>query len=93
MSAESWTEKRLDVSDLEPPEPLERAVKALDELGKGEYLRMIHRREPCLLYPMLPARGLTQRTHQREDGMVEVLIWHDADEALTRYLTEGASTT
>ena len=39
-------ERVLDVSDLEPPEPLERILDALDQLGTGDWLHVRHRREP-----------------------------------------------
>ena len=43
----------LDVSDLAPPTPLELSSEAIKDLNKGEYIRMIHRQRPCLLYAML----------------------------------------
>lgn len=43
-------ERRLDVSDLEPPEPMERILDALDEMPAEDCLRVRHRREPYPLY-------------------------------------------
>mgnify|MGYP001823663545 CR=1 FL=1 len=46
----------LDVSDLPPPEPFERAMDALHALAPGDRLLLRHRRQPyplynlCLLY-------------------------------------------
>ena len=48
----------LDVSELEPCEPLERTLAALAGLGSGDYLRVLHRREPRLLFPLLERQGL-----------------------------------
>jgi len=72
-------ERVLDVSDLEPPEPLERVLAAIDELEDGEYLHMLHRREPLLLYPELEQRGFSYLPMFDRDYECEVLIWRDGD--------------
>lgn len=69
----------LDVSDLEPPEPFERSTAAAAGLAPGEYLVMVHRMEPRLLYPWLAEHGFRQVTRTRSDGMVELLIWRTED--------------
>jgi len=69
-----------------PPEPLEQAVEAVESLQHGEFLRMHHRREPCLLYPILRERGFAQFTHSLQDGSVEILICHQQDEAVQAHL-------
>ncbi|RFA29954.1 hypothetical protein CAI21_09045 [Alkalilimnicola ehrlichii] len=69
----------LDVSELEAPEPLERVLRALEELPPGHYLRVLHRREPYLLYPQLDARGFRYRSLPGRQRPVEVMIWHAAD--------------
>lgn len=82
----------LDVSDLPPPEPLERAVAALGTLGPGEALRLHHRREPCLLYPILDERGFAHLTRSVVDGEVDVWMWRAGDvaaEAAARAATQG----
>jgi uncharacterized protein (DUF2249 family) len=79
--SKSLQEKRLDVSDLEPPEPLERVLAALDELGDGEFLHMLHRREPFLLYPELERRGFRYLTFLDRDHECEVFIWRSGDTA------------
>jgi len=82
--AETARERRLDVSDLEPPEPLQRVLTALDDLGDGEYLHMLHRREPFLLYPELENRGFCYLTTFDGDYDCEVLIWRDGDRLAER---------
>lgn len=52
----------LDVSQMEPPQPLQVALAALDTLAPGEYLCLLHRREPVLLYPLLEQRGYAHIT-------------------------------
>lgn len=69
----------VDGSELPPPEPLERAVMGLEQVKEGGFLRFVHRREPCLLYPMLAEQGWSEHTRTRADGLVEVLIWRTDD--------------
>jgi uncharacterized protein (DUF2249 family) len=68
-------EQRLDVSALEPPEPLERILDALADLPAGDWLRVRHRREPYPLYGML--RNMHYHWHTRSHGPddFEILIW------------------
>ena len=70
----------LDVSQLEPPEPLELTLDAADRLEPGQYLRMLHRRDPCLLYANLNDGHF--KFHQRTGTTtaVELFIWRDDDE-------------
>ncbi len=42
MSDNALAEILLDVSDLEPPEPLTRALDTVEQLTAGQYLRMLH---------------------------------------------------
>jgi len=72
-------EARLDVSDLEPPEPLLRALHAAESLAPGTYLHMTHRREPHLLYPQLLQRGFSYRLRAGRAGNVELFIWRSDD--------------
>lgn len=72
-------ERHLDVSDLEAPEPLVQVLDAAESLAPGEYLRMYHRREPCLLYPNLDQRGFDHATRQGRDVACEVFIWRRGD--------------
>jgi hypothetical protein len=72
-------ERVLDVSLLEPPEPLERALAAVEFLRPGEYLRMLHRREPCMLYPKLERMGYSHLTWPGRQTAFEVVIWRTGD--------------
>lgn len=47
----------IDVSELEPPEPMERILAHLQQLQTGQLLRVRHRREPFPLYPLLEQAG------------------------------------
>ena len=71
-------EHRLDVRDLEPCEPLERTLEALQQLERGDQLTVLHRREPHLLYPLLEKAGFTWSTQTGTDTpfLVPVLsLW------------------
>lgn len=70
-------ERLLDARELEPPEPLERTLEALDELVQGERLRVLLPREPFPLYAILDRHGYRRRTEPLADGGFAVLIWQD----------------
>jgi len=72
-------ERILDVSELEAPEPLLRAVAALESLPRGDYLRFRHRMKPCHLYSLLEKHGLGWDTRQGEEVECELFIWHADD--------------
>jgi len=67
-------DRELDVSRLEPPEPLERVLDALFVLDPGDRLCVIHRREPFPLYDILRRLGHRWET-QVEEGRYRILIW------------------
>jgi hypothetical protein len=68
-------ELQLDVSGLEPPEPLERILDALDQLAADDCLRARLRREPFPLYGFLQRLGYAWRTERTGEVAYEVLIW------------------
>jgi uncharacterized protein (DUF2249 family) len=70
----------LDVSDLEPPEPLERTLEAVEQLEPGQYLRMLHRRDPCMLYGNLDDNHFKYYQRKGTTSAVEVFIWSDNDD-------------
>ncbi len=71
--------RRLDVSDLEAPEPLIRAISALELLGEGEYFHLIHRMAPCRLYAYMEQHALSNTTREGVDGNCELFAWHQGD--------------
>jgi len=72
-------ERLLDVSELEAPEPLVRALAAVQELAGGEYLRLRHRMKPCHLYGYLAEQGFESETRRGEVAACEVFIWRRSD--------------
>ena len=73
-------EQLVDVRGLELPEPLLRALAALDGLGSGEYLHLLSHRDPVLLYPLLAQQGFLCESVERA-GVIHVLIWRAGDTA------------
>ncbi len=74
----------LDVSMLEPCEPLERTLEAIQALLPGQYLRVVHRREPKLLYPMLEKAGFEWRCREQDANLFNIYIWRNGDEEARR---------
>lgn len=62
---------------LEPPEPMERVLLALDMLPAHGRLRFLIHREPLPLYPILSEKGCRHETRRIEDGCYEILIWKE----------------
>ncbi|SCZ61659.1 DUF2249 domain-containing protein [Thiohalomonas denitrificans] len=85
----------LDVSELEPPEPLVLTLEGAARLQPGEYLRMRHRRVPYPLFDTLDQQGFGYLSRGGRDVACEVLIWREGDseaaraaEAMARELPE-----
>jgi hypothetical protein len=68
------TQVQVDGRWLEPPEPMERVLVALELLRPGQTLRFLIHREPIPLYPALRDMGFQHATRPIEDGCFEVLI-------------------
>ncbi|CAK0771806.1 DUF2249 domain-containing protein [Gammaproteobacteria bacterium] len=73
------TERVLDVSRLDPPEPFELATAALYALQEGEFLRLLHRCETFPLYTFLDAAGFNHHAVPGNIPPFEVYIWHRQD--------------
>ena len=64
----------LQLTDLEPPEPLERVLEGVERLGPGEVLIAHVPRFPRLLLPRLEERGVGVEAHERPDGSALVRV-------------------
>ena len=71
--------KVLDNRGLEPPQPMMRTLKKLDEMKKGEKLAIINDRRPMFLYEELDERGYLHETEQQEDGSFKIMITKTTD--------------
>lgn len=47
---------RLDVSELEPPQPMHQIIAALKQLQTGDVLMVKHRRKPIPLFEMVESQ-------------------------------------
>ena len=72
-------EQRLDVSEMEAPEPLVHAIEALRALPPGDFLRLVHRMKPCHLYRFLDENGFVAETRHGTIAECEVFVWHSGD--------------
>lgn len=74
-------ERVVDARWLEPPEPMELTLAALNVLEPGERLRLLIHRTPHLLFPILQEWGYGFRMYDSDDGTYEILIWYEGDAA------------
>lgn len=74
-------ERVLNVSDLPPPEPLEKVLEAIDTHTSGQYIRMLHCREPFPLYGILENIGFKHLTRLGQETSFEIFIWRKGDAA------------
>jgi uncharacterized protein (DUF2249 family) len=68
----------LDVSELQPPLPMEMAMDAIDALKQGQYIKMIHRMQPHPLYTILFENGFKYKVAENND-LFNIYIWKAAD--------------
>lgn len=64
----------IDGRDLQPPEPLEKTLEALDKLQPGEELLLLVYCHPVPLFNILHKNGYLWRETILEDGTHEILI-------------------
>jgi hypothetical protein len=64
----------IDGRGLEPPEPMQQVLIALDAARPGQVVRLLLPREPFPLYPLLAQRGWHHETTRESDGCYMVLI-------------------
>lgn len=69
----------LDNRGLEPPQPMMRALKHLEEMQDGETLSIINDRRPMFLYEELNDRGYLHDTEALEDGSFKITITKTGD--------------
>ena len=87
-------ECELDVSHLEPPEPMEKILEAISALHPGQYLRVLIHRDPIPLYPILEREGFERITCLGVQSEFELIIWRSSDESATQAVKsacEGSS--
>ena len=71
----------IDAFNLDPPEPLQLAMAAIDDLAIGEFVCLKVSREPLMLYPLLISQGFSHISRTTSPSGYEVFIWCTNDEA------------
>jgi TusA-related sulfurtransferase len=66
---------RIDVRDLEPPQPMIRVVQALEKLQEGEVLEVLGSRPFTHLLPRLSEMGYEYQLEETEEGYL-LKVWH-----------------
>lgn len=69
------SEPVLDVRGLEPPEPFERVMDALDRLDSGGRLKVVIDRRPVPLFRVLERNGFAYHEATGKDSLLEITIW------------------
>ncbi len=81
----------LDASDLEPPEPLQRAIDILKQLTPGQYLRMLHRRIPHPLFDACEQLGIEHRYFPGTQVRWIILFWRSDDPVIAKHCDDITS--
>ena len=76
----------VDVHELQPPEPMQRALDALDTLTEGQYLKIIHRMQPFPLYDILSDNGFKYKVVDGEVSAFDIYVWRTKDEAAEKII-------
>ena len=71
---DSATELVVDGRGLEPPQPMELALAALEELQPGQSLRFLIHRQPYPLYDLLRRHDYHYETTALAEGGFAILI-------------------
>ncbi len=74
-------ERVLNVSELEPPGPMEKVLEAVETLIPGHYLRILHNREPFPLYTLLDDYGYKHSIREGKKTLFEIFVWRKDDHA------------
>ncbi|MCW8327462.1 DUF2249 domain-containing protein [Photobacterium sp. SDRW27] len=80
----------LDVSDLEPPQPMHKICQTLSTLQSGQLLHVKHRREPVPLFAILTQQQFDYRHSKESEGKHHIWIWHQGDQVALKQLNEAS---
>ena len=78
----------VDVHELQPPEPMQKALDALDTLAEGQYLKIIHRMQPFPLYDILSDNGFKYKVTDGKISSFDIYVWRAKDEAAEKNIKE-----
>lgn len=78
----------INVSEYDPPKPLEEVIELLRIMKKGEYIRMLHRKKPLPLLQLLQDNGFDFKMKDKQplknealltSALWEIIIWKKDD--------------
>jgi len=78
----------LDVSELEPPQPMHEICQTLTNLQLGQVLHVKHRREPVPLFTILTQQQFDYRHIEESEGKHHIWIWHHGDQIALKQIDE-----
>ena len=78
----------IDVSELQPPEPMEIVLEKLDKIQSGQYIRMIHRMQPYPLYNILMDDGFRYKVDETQ-SLIHIFIWKGLDKVAEKHIKEN----
>ena len=81
----------LDVSELEPPEPMAVILNKLQQLNSDTALRVCHRKRPLPLYSFLQEMGYTYHCVELSVCDVVIYIWPEDDQLLSEFCHQAAN--
>ncbi len=82
----------IDVSELEPPQPMTEILAALTKLSAGHFLVVSHRRKPVPLFSILAEQDYCWRHQQEAQGKHRIFIWRKRDAATLSLIIEQLAT-
>jgi uncharacterized protein (DUF2249 family) len=68
----------LDVRGMEPPEPMERVLEAIDAFVAGDKLKLVIDCRPLPLYRILGRNGFAFREKPGTESLYEIEIWRES---------------
>ena len=83
----------LDVSELEPPRPMQEICQILTNLHQGQLLHVKHRREPVPLFSILEQQQFDYRHTEEGEGKHHIRIWHKGDKLALNSLMRHSDAT
>jgi len=76
----------LDARELEHPQPLDKAIKALRELDEESYFYMIHRKNPIPLVNLAQQQNFKSISYQESENLWHILVSKNSNINLEDFL-------
>ena len=76
----------IDARELAHPEPLEKAIKVLQQLNNKSYLYMLHIKNPIPLLDLAQENGYRTLSQQNSSGEWQIIITNNTEVSLESLL-------